>query len=233
MRRKDLPEIVGHDHGSDHRLAGLKVRIETYRAPGLAAPGVLPLVHSAEVADGGEGIHPVRHLLGADLVVGRHECGEGRVSHKACPPRHRLIGDVRAHDVGSIELLHVKRISQAEGRGRVAEAVPGDAAVADRSGGVLAHDSVQKPLCAEAEALVDVALPVVHLHVVRLLAVEGVVHGDAPGRAARVGAEGAEGGARLRAGAACGADPRRVLPGDAWAIQLLGVRARRLNADPV
>mmetsp|Transcript_62094 Transcript_62094/g.161028 ORF Transcript_62094/g.161028 Transcript_62094/m.161028 type:complete len:306 (-) Transcript_62094:726-1643(-) len=197
----DWPEIVGHDHRGDDSLTSLEVRCQanvTFR--------FLPLcevlqIDLAEIANGGKGIHPIRHLLRADLVVWRDEGCEGRVSHKPCPPALRLVWDAFTRGVGGIE-LQIVSICKPVWRGCVYEASTRLSAITSGAGRILDNNPIQEALCPEFGLGVNLAVPVVDCHVVRLLSVQDVVHCHPPRRAAGVSTEGAKASARLSASAA-------------------------------
>mmetsp|Transcript_28825 Transcript_28825/g.83444 ORF Transcript_28825/g.83444 Transcript_28825/m.83444 type:complete len:734 (+) Transcript_28825:505-2706(+) len=232
-RREDGHEIVGHNHRGDHRLARLEIRGQADGAPWLVAAREVPLVYHCEVADGRERVHPIRHLLSADLVEGGNEGGKGRVGHEARPPGLRRIRHVVAGDVRCVELLDVVCVGHPIGRGRVEEAVAGNAAVTDGAARILEDDPIQEPLGSKSNVLSGVAVPVVHHDFAGLLPVQDVVHRYAPSRAAGIRPERPEPRPGLRALAAVGADPRRVPPRHANTIQIVVVRARGLDADPI
>mmetsp|Transcript_28826 Transcript_28826/g.83450 ORF Transcript_28826/g.83450 Transcript_28826/m.83450 type:complete len:734 (+) Transcript_28826:505-2706(+) len=232
-RREDGHEIVGHNHRGDHRLARLEIRGQADGAPWLVAAREVPLVYHCEVADGRERVHPIRHLLSADLVEGGNEGGKGRVGHEARPPRLGRLGHVVALDVRRIELIHIIGVRHAVWRRCVLEAIAKHTAVADGAGRILHHDAVQEALGTETYILRRAAIAVVHRDLARFLAVQNVIHGDAPRRPARVGAERAELRTGLRALAAIRANPRRVLPRHAVAMQIVVILAWRHDPDPI
>mmetsp|Transcript_42336 Transcript_42336/g.112014 ORF Transcript_42336/g.112014 Transcript_42336/m.112014 type:complete len:446 (-) Transcript_42336:1036-2373(-) len=226
-------EGAGHDHGGDDGLARLEVGGEADLADGLPAGLEVRHVHLREVADGREGVHPLAHLICRDLVVGRDERREGRIRHETGPPALRRVGHVAAVQVRGVVGLGVERVGELVGAARGVHARVADAAVARRVGLVLDHDPVEVVLRAEPDAGVLEARPVEHLHLGGLLAEQGVVHGDAPGGPARVGAVGAELRPRLGALAPLRTNVGGVGPGHSVAVQRVVVRARSLHAHPV
>mmetsp|Transcript_106130 Transcript_106130/g.269520 ORF Transcript_106130/g.269520 Transcript_106130/m.269520 type:complete len:416 (-) Transcript_106130:459-1706(-) len=184
----------------------------------------------------------IRHFLG----VWHHEGREGRPGHEARPPSLAVVRHVVADEPGRPvrgwfvgPLVNLECRGQREGLGVihlaiavVAVAIAGNASVALSEAPVLRNEAMEVVPRIELDRRIDVARPVVHVHLLGLLGEEHVVHGHAPWHAASIGPVLPP----VRAGdiaVACLADIRGVSPRHATARQSAVVRASCLHSHPI